>query len=113
MPHFLAMGSFASKVMSHVRLGFAAGCEAVAMPRQQHPALFAGYAPGPGFALRILWAKGRTKGITQNVKGASGRGRATASHPAAKPMLHRSRTFRTRLRWVMNHLSSRNGAIAR
>ena len=27
--------SFASKVMGHVRFGFAAGCEAVAMPRRQ------------------------------------------------------------------------------
>jgi len=26
--------SFASKVMGHVRFGFAAGCEAVAMPRR-------------------------------------------------------------------------------
>ena len=54
--------------MGHVRLGFAAGCEAVAMPRPQLSRFFPGYAPGPGFALRIYWARGRTKGTAQNAK---------------------------------------------
>src|SRR5712692_8010446 len=35
--NFLPVGNFASKVMGHVRFGFAAGCEAVAMPRRQQP----------------------------------------------------------------------------
>ncbi len=38
MGHFalgLGRGSFASKVMDHIRFGFAAGCEAVAMPRRR------------------------------------------------------------------------------
>jgi hypothetical protein len=30
--------------------------------------LFQGYAPAPAEALRIYWAKGRTKGIAQNIK---------------------------------------------
>jgi hypothetical protein len=49
--------SFASKVIGHVRFGFAAGCEAVALPRRQPPDYFRGYAPGPGLALRIYWPK--------------------------------------------------------
>jgi len=48
--------------------------------------LFPGYAPGgSGFALRIYWAKGRTKGIAQNGNETSTAGQATAAHPAAKP----------------------------
>jgi transposase len=56
--------SFASKVMGHLRFGFAAGCEAVATPRRTGQ-IIPGYAPGSGLALRIYWAKGRTKGLAQ------------------------------------------------
>ena len=38
--------------------------------------LFTGYAPGPGLALRIYWAKGRTKGVAQNVKRTSTAGQS-------------------------------------
>jgi hypothetical protein len=55
--------------MGHVRFGFAVRCEAVAMPRRQPPDYFRGCAPGPGLALRIYSAKGRTKGIAQKCKG--------------------------------------------
>jgi len=56
--------------MGHVRFGFAAGVgfAAVAMPRRHPPDYFRGYAPGPGLALRIHSAKGRTKGIAQKCK---------------------------------------------
>ena len=84
--------------MSHVRFGFAAGCEAVAMPRQQKDILFPGYAPGSGLALQIYWAKGHTRGKVQNVKASLRRGVAIASHPAAKPELHQGRTFMSKLK---------------
>ena len=41
------------------------------MPRRQQSTWFAGYAPGSGLALRIYWAKGRTKGTAQRCKGIS------------------------------------------
>ena len=44
----LGNSSFVSNVMGHVRFGFAAGCEAVAMPRRQQPEYSWGYAPGSG-----------------------------------------------------------------
>src|ERR1700694_2390705 len=40
--HRLGPRQLASKVMGHVRFGFAAGCEAVAMPRRQQARLFLG-----------------------------------------------------------------------
>jgi len=46
-----------------------------------------GYAPGPGLALRIYWAKGRTKGIAQKIR--------RASHGGAKPPPHIRRQSRT------------------
>jgi len=58
--------SFVSKVMSHVTFGFAAGCEG-AVP-DNRARLLPGYALGPGFARRIYWAKGRTKGLAQKCK---------------------------------------------
>jgi hypothetical protein len=51
--------------MGHVRFGFAAGCEAGLCPTDSSKAIFPGYAPGSGLALRMYWAKGRTKGIAQ------------------------------------------------
>jgi len=33
------------------------GCEARALPRRQQWDVLAGYAPGPGLALRIYWAR--------------------------------------------------------
>ena len=42
-------GGFASKVMSHARFGFAAGCEAVAMPRRRQGFYILGYALGATF----------------------------------------------------------------
>ena len=38
------------------------------MPRQNGQ-IIPGYAPGSGLALRIYWARGRTKGIAQKWKG--------------------------------------------
>jgi hypothetical protein len=40
------LNRFASKVMGHIRFGFAAGCAAVAMPPPAAARLFPGYAPG-------------------------------------------------------------------
>ena len=51
--HFDVM-SFASKVTGYVTYGFAAGCEAVAMPRRHLPVYFRGYAPRVSFALYLL-----------------------------------------------------------
>ena len=56
---------FALKVGRWCSFGFAAGCEAVAVPRRRRPDLFPGYAPGSGFAPRVYWAKGRTRGRAQ------------------------------------------------
>ena len=56
--------SFASEVIRDVSFGFAAGCEAVAMPRQRSH-ITAGLCPGAGLALRTCWAKGRTEGVAQ------------------------------------------------
>jgi transposase len=55
---------FASKVIRHVRLGFAAGCEAVAVPRR-HGQIYLGAMPSFGLRPRVYWAKGRTRGIAQ------------------------------------------------
>ncbi|MFN2513110.1 MAG: hypothetical protein ABR568_17015 [Pyrinomonadaceae bacterium] len=37
-------GALPQKVMSRISFGFAAGCEAVAMPRRTWPSTFLGYA---------------------------------------------------------------------
>ena len=53
--------------------------------------LFPGYALGSGLALRIYWAKGRTKGIAQNVKGTSTAGhshRRTSGGKAEPDLAH-------------------------
>jgi hypothetical protein len=39
---------FGPRVMMHIRFGFAAGCEAVAVPRRQRRDLCPGYALGSG-----------------------------------------------------------------
>jgi len=75
--------------MGHVRFGFAAGCEAVAMLRRQQPDYSRATPPDPGLALRIYWAKGRTKGIAQKWKRhLYGGAKPPPSHPAAKPRPH-------------------------
>jgi hypothetical protein len=48
-----------------------------------------GFAPGPGSAPTFL-AKGRTKGLAQNLKGGLTARQSLASHPAAKPELSES-----------------------
>ncbi len=45
---------FASKVMCQVGTAFAAGFEAVAMPRRNRPDYFRGYAPRLGLALGFI-----------------------------------------------------------
>ena len=59
-----------------LRLGFAAGFgfAAVATLRRNRPD-YSGLCPGSGLALRIYWAKGRTKGIAQSEQAIS-----TAGH---------------------------------
>ena len=47
---------FASKVIRMPRFGFAARCEAVAMPRRESPG-YSGYALGVGFAPRLIGPK--------------------------------------------------------
>ena len=79
--------------MGNVRFGFAVGVgfAAVAMPRRQQPDYFQAMPLVPGLALRIYWAKGRTKGIAQKCKKAPlRRGIAAAAKPtpAAKPKPH-------------------------
>jgi hypothetical protein len=57
------------------------------MPRRSILVFEMGYAHGSGFALK-LWAKGRTMGPAQNLRGALRRGRASP-HARLK-----ARTFR-------------------
>jgi hypothetical protein len=67
--------------------GFAARCEATAMPRRMLPLFISGYAPGLGCALETFALRGlaRTKGLAQRERTTSRRGVALASHRAAKP----------------------------
>ena len=51
---------FASKVMSHLRFGFAAGCEAVAMPRRRGRLSTFGLSPSCG-----LWHN-KSEGLSPN-----------------------------------------------
>ena len=83
--------------MGHVGFGFAAGCEAVTMPRRQQPDYSPGYARF-GLARSDLLGQGRIKGIALTCEKPLRRGIATASHPGAKPKRHQRRTFRARLR---------------
>ena len=53
--------SFASNVMGYVRFGFAAGCEAVAMPRRQQLDYFRA-TPVVRASPSDFVAEGRTKG---------------------------------------------------
>ena len=68
--------------------GFAARCEATAMPRRMLPLFFSGYAPGLCCALETFALRGiaRTKGLAQRERTTSRRGVAVASHRAAKPL---------------------------
>jgi len=51
--------------------GYAAGCEARACRAGNSCNYSLGYAPGSSLALRIDWARGRTKGIAQIIKALS------------------------------------------
>src|SRR5688500_16833581 len=61
--------------MRNVWYGFAAGCEALAMPRRQKPDSCPGYAPGLGFAHEFR-AKGRTRGRAKIDKSLATAGRS-------------------------------------
>ena len=50
-----------------------------------------GLCPWSGLALRIYWAKGRTKGMAQNIKGTSMAWHSQRLTSAAKP--HQRRTL--------------------
>ncbi len=84
------------KSFRYVEFGFAAGCEAVALPRRHRPRSLSGYAPGLGVALTVIGPKA-TKGIAQRCMATLRRGLATASDPAAKPSLTSPMTFGARL----------------
>jgi hypothetical protein len=58
-----------------VRLGFAAGCAAAALPRRQQRDLSPGYARGAGLARRIYWVK-VMKGRSPNLRGTSTAGQS-------------------------------------
>ena len=68
-------------------LGFAARCVAVAVPRRRGAFYFLGYARGMAFGLMDPMGEAR------EFSGGCWRGKATASHPAAKPNLTWRRTF--------------------
>jgi len=70
--------------MSSCRLGFAVGCEARALPRRPGFFWLLGYAPSASLAPEVLW-QSQNQGAAQFSAGAKRRGRARASHPAAKP----------------------------
>jgi len=65
------------------RFGFAACCEAVAMPRYDAPD-YVGLALVRALPLVIDWAKGRTRGVAQTQQAMYG-GVAAASQQAAEP----------------------------
>jgi hypothetical protein len=68
------------------------------MPRRQTARLFPGYAPGSGLALRIYWAKGRNKGIAQNLKGTSTAGHSHRHTSGGKAEAAQTGTFRAGLK---------------
>jgi len=75
----------ASKVMCYVNFGFAAGCEAVALPRRQQPDI-PGLCPWSGLDPSDLLGQRPHSGHSPKIyKGHLYGGKATASHPAAKP----------------------------
>jgi len=79
-----------SKVIGHLRFGFASGFEAVALPRRHRPVI-PGYARRSGLALQIYRAKGRTKGIAQKWKATSTAGhshRLTSGGKAEAELAH-------------------------
>src|SRR5215216_2817743 len=80
-------GGWDSRDLSVLRCGYAAGCEVGLRPTARLKNFRMGYAPGPGFALKLL-GQARTRGIAQTSGYFATAGRSPASHPAAKP--HRS-----------------------
>ena len=73
------------RIMGHARFGFAAGCEAVAMPRRTSSFVEnSGYALGAAFGPLIRGAEPEP-GAKPELMRFLRRGIATASHPAAKP----------------------------
>ena len=78
------------------RYGFAARCEATALPRRRVFIGNLGYAPGSRSCPTVLItnhkAKGRTRGIARIGSRVLRRGRAVASHRAAKPYRRRDAT---------------------
>src|SRR5687768_7103437 len=85
---------FASKDIRFVNFGFAAGCE-VALPRVSNQ-IIPGLCPWSGLSPTDLLGQRPHQGHSpKNKKGIPRRGKATASHPAAKPN-HQRRTFRAK-----------------
>jgi hypothetical protein len=72
--------------MGHVRFGFAAGCEAVAVPRRID-AFMLGLCPRCGLWPNESEGLNPDQGQSPEFSGGCRRGIATASHPAAKPKL--------------------------
>jgi hypothetical protein len=71
--------SFALKVMDHLSIGFAAGCEAVAMPRRQKPIIF-GARPWSGLSPSdLLGQRPHQRAKPKKDKGLTSGGKAEAT----------------------------------
>src|SRR5688572_30134448 len=82
---------FAPNVLFAAAFGFAAGCEARALPRRQQNGLILGF--GPGLALRVCLGQRPHQGRSPSVRDRYPAGQSPRLTSAAKPYLTWLMTF--------------------
>jgi hypothetical protein len=87
-------------LMGCVRFGFAARCEAVAVPRRKRLD-YLGLCPWLALSPADLLAQGRIKGVAQNVKGIFTAGHSHRRTSGGKAEAQPARTFRSMHRSAM------------